>query len=383
MSIRGAVFGGFNLPNDIIRGCVRGAVAGTLISATALLLEFVVFSRTLSALVRRVPFLLYLALRSLGYLVAILMGLAVSAWLLRASAESEPLIEPAGVIFSLVLSLGFNLLYGVTSLLGEGVLFNFIAGRYRRPRIEECVLLFIDMESSTAIAERLGETGFLDFLNRFIADVTGPIVAQFGTIHKYVGDEIIVSWPLAAGIRDGHCVRACFDALAKLSAFADDYIRDFGCRANFRAALHCGPVVIGELGIVKMEIAFLGDTMNTAARMQQTCRDTGHRVLASAALVDRLSALPPGVTKRPVGELRLRGKQNEIALYALTAAAATRASGAKSRPFPLDHAETSRPCDESDWRGSACGQSRPIAAICERLKISICYALDGKSRRRH
>jgi len=150
----GAVFGGFNLPNDITRGCIRGAVAGTLISTMAVLLEFVVFSRTLSALVRRIPFLLYLTLRSLGYLVAILMGLAVSAWLLRSSAESEPLIEPGGVIFSLVLSLGFNLLYGVTSLLGEGVLFNFIAGRYRRPHIEECVLLFIDMESSTAIAER-------------------------------------------------------------------------------------------------------------------------------------------------------------------------------------------------------------------------------------
>jgi hypothetical protein len=139
----GAGFGGFRLPNDIIRGCIRGAVAGTLISTLAVLLEFVVFSRTLSALVRRIPFLLYLALRSLGYLVAILMGLAVSAWLVRTSAESEPLIEPGSVIFSLVLSLGFNLLYGVNSLLGEGVLFNFIAGRYRRPRIEECALLFI------------------------------------------------------------------------------------------------------------------------------------------------------------------------------------------------------------------------------------------------
>ena len=323
----GAGFGGFRLPNDIVQGCLRGAVAGTLISTMAVLLEFVVFSRTLSALVRRIPFLLYLALRSLGYLVAILMGLAVSAWLLRTSAESEPLIEPGSVIFSLVLSLGFNLLYGVNSLLGEGVLLNFTAGRYRRPRIEECALLFIDMESSTAIAERLGETGFLDFLNRFVADVTGPIVAQLGTIHKYVGDEIIVTWPLAVGIRDGHCVRACFDALAKLDALADAYVRDFGRRANFRAALHCGPVVIGELGIVKMEIAFLGDTMNTAARMQQACRDTGHRVLASAALVERLPALPPGVTKRPIGQLRLRGKQDEIGLYALAAAAATRADG--------------------------------------------------------
>jgi adenylate cyclase len=323
----GAGFGGFRLPNDIIQGCIRGAVAGTLISTMAVLLEFVVFSRTLSALVRRIPFLLYLALRSLGYLVVILVGLAVSAWLLPTSAESEPLIEPGGVIFSLVLSLGFNLLYGVNSLLGEGVLFNFIAGRYRRPRIEECALLFIDMESSTAIAERLGETGFLDFLNRFVGDVTGPIVAQLGTIHKYVGDEIIVTWPLAVGIRDGHCVSACFDALAKLDALAAAYVRDFGRRANFRAALHCGPVVIGELGIVKMEIAFLGDTMNTAARMQQACRDTGHRVLASAALVDRLPALPPGVTKSPIGQLRLRGKQDEIGLYALAAAAAMRADG--------------------------------------------------------
>jgi adenylate cyclase len=83
-----------------------------------------------------------------------------------------------------------------------------------------------------------------------------------------------------------------------------------------------------------MEIAFLGDTMNTAVRMQQACRDSGHRVLASAALVDRLSALPPGVTRRPVGQLRLRGKQNEIALYALAAAAATRA-GAEVTPMKV------------------------------------------------
>jgi adenylate cyclase len=201
-----------------------------LISSTILLLEFVVFGRTLSALVRRLPFVLFLALRSLGYLVAILMGLAVSAWLFRASADSEPLIDRGSMVFALVLSLGFNLLYGVNNMLGEGVLFNFVAGRYRRPRIEERVLLFIDMVSSTAIAEALGETGFLDFLNRFVADVTVPIVMQLGTIHKYVGDEIIVTWQLAAGLRDGHCVRACFDALARLDPFADAYTSDFGRR---------------------------------------------------------------------------------------------------------------------------------------------------------
>ena len=78
-----------------------------------------VFGRPVSALARRVPFLLYLALRSLGYLTAILMGLAVSAWLVRESAESEPLIERGGVIFSIALSLGANLLYGVNNLLDD------------------------------------------------------------------------------------------------------------------------------------------------------------------------------------------------------------------------------------------------------------------------
>jgi adenylate cyclase len=87
-------------------------------------------------------------------------------------------------------------------------------------------------------------------------------------------------------------------------------------------------VAIGELGTIKMEIAFLGDTMNTAARLQQACRDTGQRVLASAALVNRLAALPPGIVMRSIGRLRLRGKENEIELYALTAAvSATSASG--------------------------------------------------------
>jgi adenylate cyclase len=334
----GAIFGHFQAPSGSVWGYIQGAVTAILISCTILLLEFAVFSRARNALARRVPFLLYLALRSLGYLAAILMGLAVGAWLVRESAESAPLIERGGIIFSLVLSLGSNLLFGVNELLGQGVLFNFVAGRYRRSRVEERVLLFIDMESSTVIAERLGETGFLDFLNRFVADVTESIVAHRGAIHKYVGDEIIVTWPLTAGLRDGHCVRACFDALEQLDERANAYIRDFGVRANFRAALHCGPVVIGELGTVKMEIAFLGDTMNTAARLQQACRDTGQRVLASAALVNCLAAMPPGVAKRSIGRLRLRGKENEIELYALAAAgSATRAGGA--RPFPLEQAE--------------------------------------------
>ena len=84
-----------------------------------------------------------------------------------------------------------------------------------------------------------------------------------------------------------------------------------------RAGLHCGPVVTGEMGSVKREIVFLGDTVNTAARIQELCRETGDRVLASADLIDRLE-LPRGIAKRSLGDLRLRGKGADLALYALT-----------------------------------------------------------------
>ena len=70
------------------------------------------------------------------------------------------------------------------------------------------------------------------------------------------------------------------------------------------------------MGSVKKEIAVLGDTVNTAARIKEFCRHTGERVLASAALVD-LVEMPTGISKRSLGDLRLRGKQSNVVLYVL------------------------------------------------------------------
>ena len=65
------------------------------------------------------------------------------------------------------------------------------------------------------------------------------------------GDEIIATWTLAAGLNEGACVRACFAALDRLAERGPAYERDFGCCADFRAGLHCGSVVIGELGYLR------------------------------------------------------------------------------------------------------------------------------------
>jgi adenylate cyclase len=211
------------------------------------------------------------------------------------------------------------LIISVNDLLGPGVLFAFAAGRYHNPRIEERALLFIDMRSSTAIAERLGELHYLSLLNRFVGDVSFAVAEAGGGIHKYVGDEVIATWRLAPGANPPACVSAVFAALERITAQGPTYEREFDVVPDFRASLHCGPVAVGELGSLRREIALIGDTMNTAARILEACRDTDNRVLASAALIERLATLPPGVTRRRLGEFPVRGKERRLELEALEA----------------------------------------------------------------
>ncbi len=91
-----------------------------------------------------------------------------------------------------------------------------------QPRLEERIFLFIDTVGSTGMAGRLGELTFLRLLNRFVADLTAPIVAARGDFHRYVGDELI-----ADGVVEARCVRACFGTIDGL-----DYPRQYPFAGN-------------------------------------------------------------------------------------------------------------------------------------------------------
>jgi len=320
-AVVGAVYGHMMAVSDGrpllgLGGVPRGVLTGVVISTLFSLEQVLV--RPGMAHLRRTPFLVHLAIKTAIYLVVILFGLSVGGWVFPSPAEVGlwcP-IQRQDVLFSFAAVLCVRFIDDINHLLGQNVLLNFITGHYHRPRLEQRIFLFIDIEGSTALAERLGELAFHRLVNRFVMDITDPIVAAYGEIHRYVGDELIATWKLADGIADARCVRACFDALDRLKVLSPVYLRDFGTTVRCRAGLHCGPVVAGEMGSVKKEIVFLGDTVNTAARIQEFCRQTGHRVLASATLVDRLE-LPSGINKRPLGDLRLRGKESDVVLYAL------------------------------------------------------------------
>jgi adenylate cyclase len=293
----------------------RGALTGAMIAGILTSFDAFVMNGPLGAPLRRTPFAVHIAIKTIIYLGVILFGLEFGSSLFPAPGDNG--IESGDVLFSLAAAFVFVFILDVNSLLGQNVLINFITGRYYAPRLESRVFLLIDMVGSTGFAERLGPLAFHRLVKRFIDDLTQPIVAARGEIHRYIGDELIATWKIEEGITDGRCITACFAAIDQLARRASDYEREFGAAVTVRVGLHCGPVVTGEMGSVKREIVFLGDTVNTAARIQELCRQTGDRVLASADLIDRLD-LPAGIAKRSLGDLRLRGKGADLALYALT-----------------------------------------------------------------
>jgi adenylate cyclase len=302
-----------------LRGLIRGALTGVLIGAAVSSLGAFVLQAPGTRLART-SFMVTVAVRSLVYLLVFLAAIAVGQLLVPNHPPVRPVsISRDDVLFCFGATFVVSFLFEVNSLLGQNVLLSFMTGRYHRPQVEQRVFLIMDMKNSTAAAERLGEVDFHRPLNRLVTDLSGPIVPRDGQIHKYVGDELIATWPLARGLEDATCVRACFAALARLAAHSADYEREFGATAQVRASLHCGPVVVGEMGSVKKEIALLGDTLNTAARLVDVCRDSGEQVIASADLLDRL-VLPSAVAARSLDLIRLRGKEQAIGLRALAQA---------------------------------------------------------------
>ena len=304
-----------------LRGLIRGALSGALIgAAVSSLIAFVL--QAPGTRLARASFMVTVAVRSLLYLVIFLAAMAVAQLLVPNHPPARPVsISRDDVLFCFGVTFVLSFLFEVNSLLGQNVLLSFVTGRYHRPQVEQRVFLIMDMKNSSAAAERLGEVDFHRLVNRLVVDLSGPIVLRDGQIHKYVGDELIATWPLAKGLKNATCVRACFAALARLVAHGADYEREFGMTAKVRASLHCGPVVVGEMGSVKKEIALSGDSLNTTARLLDACRDSGESVIASADLLDRL-ALPPGIAARSLGQIQLRGKGQAIGLCALAQAKA-------------------------------------------------------------
>jgi adenylate cyclase len=209
-----------------------------------------------------------------------------------------------------------SLLLEITKLLGRGNFFKLIAGKFYDPKEEFRIFMFVDLNSSTTIAEKLGHLTYSNFIKDCFYDLA--IVHNYGAqIYQYVGDEAVLTWERPKMKTIMECVDAFWafdDELQKKSAY---YKEKYGIVPEFKAGMSIGMVTVVEIGDIKKEIAYHGNTLNTAARIEAVCNMYGEKLLVSKKMYDELIKEDSSYTYDKVAETRLKGKQGITQIYSI------------------------------------------------------------------
>ena len=310
---------GYFLGDGSLRSTVSGGLIGLLISFGMVLFEVSWGVGLIPRRWREARFIVILITRSLAYMTIIVVGLSLPLVLVERVPARELLSVSiaTSALIGFAIALVINFIGQVNRLLGRGVLISLITGRYHRPREEVRMFLLIDLKGSSRIAEELGNLRYHAFLKRFIDDISVAAVRYGGDIHRYVGDEVILTWTEQRGLHDAASVRCMLALEEAFAAAADRYLDEFGVAPMTWAGLHLGPVVTGDIGTFKHEIVHIGDTLNVAARIEQACREFDRSFLASANVVDAMQ-LPDDVQIERLGPIELRGIGRSVELLALS-----------------------------------------------------------------
>ncbi len=269
-------------------------------------------------------FLLYLVF----FFVLVAVVYPIAARIESKSSFSDPAVWRKFNVFwgslafwSTVLQIGFSLLLSliyaaISENLGHSVLKNFFTGKYHTPKEEERIFMFLDMKSSTTLAETLGHVRYFELLEQYYNDLADAIIQNWGDVYQYVGDEIVITWPKKRGIVNNNCIDCFYDMKRALQVKKDRYMKAYGYAPGFKAGLHMGTVTTGEVGALKKEIVYTGDVLNTTARIQSLCNETGKELLVSDVLMEALG-LKELAKEAYLGYFDLKGKNIDIALYGL------------------------------------------------------------------
>jgi adenylate cyclase len=286
------------------------------------ILEVVVFP----ALVQRLPLRVAIFLQGIGHLLLLVLlhgslGLLAHRlglprlWPEPAVAATEPvrqwlLVPIVYVLTVVVTSLLRQLLQGMS----RQRLRELLNGRYQQPEAENRIFLFVDLKDSTHLAETLGNDRYSRLVRDFFRDVSPAIAAARGDVYQYVGDEVVVTWPSATGLKFASCLHCFFDMQRAIAERHEAYQRAYGVVPSFKAGAHGGQVTTVLVGTQHRELVYHGDVLNTTARIQAQCNALGSRFLVSAELRRQLGEQPE-FQFTALGGQTLRGKASAMELF--------------------------------------------------------------------
>lgn len=314
----------YDLGMNLWANTLTGIFAGLLGGSTLIYVNDRIFRKRSYGHALIVTFLYY----TLAYLIiSLLMSTLGSLIVVGVDAPFMEIFARASIYWKSKLFWVFYMVWGMVSVFtlfllqmsdkfGPGMFLKFIAGQYNQPREETRIFMFLDLKSSTAIAEKLGNTKYFHLLQELFTDVTDPILASAGEIYQYVGDEIVISWSLKNGIKNANCFRCFLEIKKRLKEVSAYYESVYGIIPKFKAGLHYGNVTAGEIGTIKKDIVYSGDVLNTTSRIQEQCNAYQVELLVSDQTLNLLDEpLPYKVIE--LGDIELRGKTEKIDLKTL------------------------------------------------------------------
>lgn len=307
---------------------INGALIGLLIALVASFFELNIYEKS----IRKQRFAVVLIVRSLFYLFLIVsiiileIGIARMlkedldfAGLMQNEAFNQYLFEGEFITsvfytFAIVVIVNFSRL--VSRKIGHGVLTSLITGKYYHPKEQEKVFMFLNVSSSNEIIKKIGRMRFHQFINDIVFDITVPILNNYGIIYEYVEDELVISWEMKTGIEKARAIRCFFDIKDKIHEQKEKYIKKYNVFPIFFTAVNCGKVIKGEIGFIKTEIVYHGDTMNTTSRILGACHELEKEILVSASFMDQIN-LPVIYQAEKCGDIKLKGKMEPLMLFSI------------------------------------------------------------------
>ncbi len=324
-SIEGSMFRGTVF--EILRqNVIYGTFAGILIGLLTGISELFLFDR----FIRKRSFLKMLAIKLLVYVSSIFIISVTTAFIylkylrtmdtLDAISSIRDVLVTNGfyhlLIVGILLSTGINFILLMQNKIGHGVFGPIILGKYVKPRNEERVFLFIDLKSSTQMAEQLGHQEYSRLIQDCFRDLSDLVIRFNGIVYQFVGDEAVITWKAAK--KQNYCLSILlfFEFRKQLVRNSDNYIRKYGIIPEFKGAINSGSVAIAEVGgVVKSEIAYHGDVLNTASRMLELCKIYKKDLILPEHFISMLNPVECPVKIDRIGEIQLRGKSQKLNIF--------------------------------------------------------------------
>ena len=188
---------------------------------------------------------------------------------------------------------------------------------------ENVAVMFTDIDNFTSYTESVQTQDLFRYLNEYFTELTNHVIANKGTIDKYIGDSLMVMWGMPTPLTNP-CELACETAIALRNAsnrLRDEWAQQNApLKFNTRIGLHYGEAIVGNVGAVdRFNYTMVGDTVNLASRLEGANKTYKTNIIVSHALRTQLEQEQAlhRFAFRMIGEVKMKGKSKSTLIYEL------------------------------------------------------------------